>query len=197
MATIKPNELGKLMRDISYASIKLVTRCLLEWQLHTMTRPSESAKAKWSEINLENQLWIIPAERMKMRLEYKVPLTPQTIEILARLKPISSDNRNFDEKSLQFIFTSSKPKNNWSDSESFNKMFVKPHCQASGVRYQGIGQARHTYGSQLVTAGVNLNWIAKQMGHKSIKMLEKHYGRWMESEMPNMAAEVSQKLKGI
>jgi integrase len=91
MATIKPDELGKLMNDISYASIKLVTRCLLEWQLHTMTRPSESAKAQWSEIDFENQLWTIPAERMKMKLEHKVPLTPQTIEILERLKPISGD----------------------------------------------------------------------------------------------------------
>lgn len=39
------------MKDISYASIKLVTRCLIEWQLHTMTRPSESAKAEWAEID--------------------------------------------------------------------------------------------------------------------------------------------------
>jgi integrase len=91
MATIKPCELGKLMNDLSYASIKLVTRCLIEWQLHTMTRPSESAKAKWSEIDLETQLWTIPAERMKMRLEHKVPLTSQTIEILTRLKPVSGD----------------------------------------------------------------------------------------------------------
>ena len=74
-------------------------------------------------------------------------------------------------------------------------MFVRPHCKASGVCYRGIGQARHTYGSQLVTAGVNLNWIAKQMGHSTIKMLEKHYGRWMESEVPDMAAQVSRKLK--
>ena len=74
-------------------------------------------------------------------------------------------------------------------------MFVKSHCKASGVSYRGIGQARHTYGSQLVTANVNLNWIAKQMGHSTIKMLEKHYGRWMESEVPDMAAQVSIKLK--
>lgn len=94
MPTIKPNELGKLMKDISYASIKLVTRCLIEWQLHTMTRPSESAKAQWSEIDLENQLWIIPAERMKMRLEHKVPLTKQSIEILERLKTISGHRKH-------------------------------------------------------------------------------------------------------
>ncbi|WP_438819296.1 tyrosine-type recombinase/integrase [Colwellia marinimaniae] len=72
MPTIRPDELGKLMKDISYASIKLVTRCLLEWQLHTMTRPSESAKAEWSEIDLENKLWVIPAERMKMHCFLKV-----------------------------------------------------------------------------------------------------------------------------
>ncbi len=94
MPTIKPNELGKLMKDISYASIKLVTRCLIEWQLHTMTRPSESAKAEWSEIDLENKLWVIPAERMKMRLEHKVPLTEQVIEILERLKPVTGHRKH-------------------------------------------------------------------------------------------------------
>jgi integrase len=94
MPTIKPDELGKLMKDISYASIKLVTRCLIEWQLHTMTRPSESAKAEWLEIDLESKLWVIPAERMKMRLEHKVPLTEQAIEILERLKPITGHRKH-------------------------------------------------------------------------------------------------------
>ncbi|MFT6901148.1 MAG: integrase [Colwellia sp.] len=94
MPTIRPDELGKLMKDISYASIKLVTRCLIEWQLHTMTRPSESAKAEWSEIDLESKLWVIPAERMKMRLEHKVPLTEQAIEILERLKPITGHRKH-------------------------------------------------------------------------------------------------------
>ncbi|ASM49339.1 integrase [Pseudoalteromonas espejiana DSM 9414] len=112
-----------------------------------------------------------------------------------KVKVLQANNRLFDDKDLQFIFTSSKSKSFWTDSESFDKMFVKPHCKAAGVRYRPIGQARHTYGSQLITAGIPLNWISKQMGHSSIKMLEKHYGRWMESEMPDMAAQVSRKLK--
>jgi integrase len=29
------------------------------------------------------------------------------------------------------------------------------------------------------------------MGHTSIAMLEKHYGRWMDAKMPNMASDVS------
>ena len=130
MATIRPNELGKLMSDISYASIKLVTRCLLEWQLHTMTRPSESAKAQWSEIDFENQLWTIPAERMKMRLEHKVPLTPQTIEILTRLKPLSGDKK--------YLFPSYIDHNKHCNVESANKalarMGYKNKLVAHGLR---------------------------------------------------------------
>jgi integrase len=130
MATIKPCELGKLMSDLSYASIKLVTRCLLEWQLHTMTRPSESAKAQWSEIDFENQLWTIPAERMKMRLEHKVPLTPQTIEILTRLQPLSGDRK--------YLFPSYIDHNKHCNVESANKalgrMGYKNKLVAHGLR---------------------------------------------------------------
>jgi integrase len=130
MATIRPNELGQLMKDISYASIKLVTRCLIEWQLHTMTRPSESAKAQWSEIDLENKLWVIPAERMKMRLEHKVPLTDQTIEILERLKPLSGDRRH--------LFPSYSNHHTHCNTESANKalgrMGYKNRLVAHGLR---------------------------------------------------------------
>lgn len=89
MLTLTPDQLPELMKTISYASIKIVTRCLIEWQLHTMVRPSEAAGAKWSEIDLENNQWLIPAERMKKKREHTVPLTKQTIELLERLQPIS------------------------------------------------------------------------------------------------------------
>ena len=90
MPTITPEELPQLLKDISYASIRIVTRLLIEWQLHTMVRPSEAAGAKWSEIDLDNNVWVIPAERMKKKREHVVPLTAQTVEILERLKPISA-----------------------------------------------------------------------------------------------------------
>lgn len=130
MPTIRPHELGKLMKDISYASILLTTRCLIEWQLHTMTRPSESAKAQWSEIDLDNKLWTIPAERMKMRIEHKVPLTPQTIEILDRLKPLSGHRK--------YLFPSYTDHNKHCNTESANKalgrMGYKNKLVAHGLR---------------------------------------------------------------
>lgn len=89
MPSLKPDELPELMDALQYASIKLVTRCLIEWQLHTMVRPSEAVGARWSEIDFDELIWRIPAERMKKSREHFVPLTAQTIRLLERLKPIS------------------------------------------------------------------------------------------------------------
>lgn len=89
LPTIQPSELPELVENINEASIKKVTRILLLWQLHTMVRPSEAACAKWSEIDLENQVWVIPAERMKMKREHIVPLTHQSTALLEKIKPIS------------------------------------------------------------------------------------------------------------
>lgn len=77
LPTIKPEQLPALMQTIITASIKRTTRCLIEWQLHTMVRPSEAAGTRWDEIELDRQLWTIPAERMKKKKEHIVPLTEQ------------------------------------------------------------------------------------------------------------------------
>lgn len=56
MAALKPAELPELMGAVANASIKRTTRCLIEWQLHTMTRPSEASGAMWKEIDMESKV---------------------------------------------------------------------------------------------------------------------------------------------
>lgn len=89
MPTLKPEQLPEFMQKIAGASIKLTTRCLIEWQLHTMTRPGEAAGVRWDEIDFDKALWTIPAERMKKKRQHIVPLTPQTLRLLELMKPIS------------------------------------------------------------------------------------------------------------
>jgi integrase len=57
----------------------------------TATRPSETLDAIWDEINFNEKVWTIPAERMKEGKEHKVPLSPQAIELLNSLY-IEKDN---------------------------------------------------------------------------------------------------------
>lgn len=89
MAALSPDELPELMVALANASIKRTTRALIEWQLHTMTRPVEAATTRWADIDLNKRTWTIPAERMKKRRPHTVPLTPQTLAILEALKPYS------------------------------------------------------------------------------------------------------------
>jgi integrase len=54
------------------------------FQLLALTgqRKSEVSAARWSELDLERQLWVIPAHRMKGNAPHIVPLSVKTIEIL-------------------------------------------------------------------------------------------------------------------
>jgi integrase len=165
MPTIKPNELGKLMKDISYASIKIVTRCLIEWQLHTMTRPSESAKAEWSEIDLENKLWVIPAERMKMRLEHKVPLTEQAIDILERLKLITGHRKN--------LFPSHIDHKKHCNVETANKALIRMGYKNRLVAHGLRALASTTLNEQ----GFNSDVIESALSHVDKNEVRRAYNR--------------------
>lgn len=100
LPTLKPEQLPELIQTINNASIKRTTRCLIEWQLHTMVRPSEAAGAKWKEIDFDNGLWNIPAARMKSKKAHTVPLSEQSLAILETMKPISSKS--------EFVFPSDR-----------------------------------------------------------------------------------------
>lgn len=54
--------------------------------MHTLARTNETRFAKWSEFNFETCEWLIPAERMKMKLAHVVPLSPQVIAMLSELR---------------------------------------------------------------------------------------------------------------
>ncbi len=94
MPTLRPEELPKLMRSLIMSNLSVATRCLIEWQLLTLVRPSEASETRWAEINLGAKIWTIPAERMKAKREHIVPLSPQAIDILEVMKKISA-NREY------------------------------------------------------------------------------------------------------
>ncbi|PRB54944.1 integrase [Pseudomonas sp. MYb2] len=89
MAALPPDELNELMVAIANASIKRTTRCLIEWQLHTMTRPAEAATTRWADIDFSKKIWTIPAERMKKRRSHIITLTEHALALLEAIKPYS------------------------------------------------------------------------------------------------------------
>src|SRR5262249_58945090 len=53
--------------------------------LLTGQRRNEVAGARWSEIDLKEKLWTIPAERMKAGAAHEVPLSGDMVQLLKSL----------------------------------------------------------------------------------------------------------------
>jgi integrase len=48
----------------------------------------------------------------------------------------------------------------------------------AGVKDREFYQCRHTYATLLLKAGADVQYIADQMGHANLTMLQKHYWKW-------------------
>ena len=86
--TITKKELPVLLSQITSAQFSEGKIMNHAFQLLALTflRAQELMGAQWNEINFEEKVWIIPAERMKMRRPHTVYLTSQMIAVLNTIK---------------------------------------------------------------------------------------------------------------
>lgn len=89
MPALPPDQIPRILASLSRASIRMETRSLIEWQLLTWVRPGEAVRARWVDIDIENKIWNIPAEFMKMKRPHKIPLSKEALHILNNMRPIS------------------------------------------------------------------------------------------------------------
>ncbi|MET3120802.1 integrase [Oxalobacteraceae bacterium GrIS 2.11] len=91
MPCIPQTEAGQLLKSIMTYN-EPVTRLGLLMVAHTFVRFNEIQGMRWNELIMSDKVWLIPAERMKMRLPHVVPLSESTLKILEELKQYSDGN---------------------------------------------------------------------------------------------------------
>lgn len=89
MPAITPTYLPELLAAIRGYN-EPVTRIGLLLLAHTFVRTSELVGARWDE--LKDDVWIVPAERMKRRIPHVVPISPQVRTLLDELQPITGES---------------------------------------------------------------------------------------------------------
>lgn len=107
-----PAFIVKLQRRVSIASLALEVTILCA------TRTGETLGARWSEIDLENRIWLIPKDRMKAGKEHRIPLVGRTLEIFQEL---------YKEKVGEYVFfsaSSDKPLSNMSMQMVLRRMEI-------------------------------------------------------------------------
>lgn len=88
-----PKAIGGLMRSIKSFSGSYITKCALQLAPLVFVRPGELRQAEWKEIDFDKSEWRIPEHKMKMSETHIVPLSPQAIEILRSIQPLTGDGK--------------------------------------------------------------------------------------------------------
>ncbi|EPM7410861.1 TPA: tyrosine-type recombinase/integrase [Klebsiella variicola subsp. variicola] len=117
MPALPPSELPRFLVALNNASVRLETRLLIEWQLLTWVRPSEAVRARWSDIDMDNHMWNIPAEFMKMKKPHKVPLSKGAIRILNAMESINGHR--------EWVFPSIKAPLNHMHEQTANAAIIR------------------------------------------------------------------------
>ncbi len=165
MRTLRPEELPELMRSLAMSNLSVPTRCLIEWQLLTLVRPSEASGARWAELDLDAKLWVIPSERMKAKREHIVPLSPQALDILMVMKPISGHRT--------YIFPSRNDPQKAMNSQTAN----------AALKRIGYGQKLVAHGLRSIAstamneAGFNSDVIETALSHVDKDEVRRAYNR--------------------
>jgi len=73
----------------------------LQWLILTATRSNEARGATWSEIDLQNAAWTIPAARMKAGREHRIPLSPAALALLQSLSKFEGTDLVFPGRDVK------------------------------------------------------------------------------------------------
>lgn len=90
MASIPPGEAPALLAALKDYD-EPVTRLGLQLLAHTFVRVGELRGMRWSEFKEDGAIWVVPGDRMKLRLPHVVPMSAQARAIIAQLQVLTGD----------------------------------------------------------------------------------------------------------
>ena len=158
-----------------------VTKLLLEFIIHTVARSGEARNMIWNEIDLENKIWIIPANRMKANVTHRIPLSKRSIEIL---------NNQKKSKGTDLVFHSLKNNKPLSDMTLTN--FLKSRKTKSDVigRHATMHGFRSSFRDWASENGYSRDLAERSLAHSIKNQTEAAYHRTdlIEQRRPMMEA---------
>lgn len=149
-----PKKLGGLLRAIDGFEGSSVVRSALAFLPLVFVRPGELRNAEWSEIDFEQKIWRIPAERMKMGRDHIIPLSVQAIAILREIHDLTGDCK------LVFpgVRVSTRPMSENTLNAALRRMgFTKEEMTSHGFR--------GTASTILHEQGYKPEWVEAQLAH--------------------------------
>lgn len=181
---VEPDPLTNAERDAILADLRkhypAPIWAYFAFAFHTGMRPEEIIALRWGDIDWAQLTARVERARtagevgaLKTYQARDVELSAVAIEALQAMKAHTflADGD---------VFLNPVTRRPWHDERSQRDHYWKPALRRCGIRYRRAYQTRHTYATSALMGGVNPAYIARQMGHRSARMLFSVYAKWID-----------------
>ena len=155
-------------------------RNLFQFALASGLRQGELAALSWQNIDLGRGTALI---RNSVVLAHeKGTKTPKGTRVVDLLPDAAAALRSQNEITGRKARVFYHPRTGlaFSKASQINELW-KEAIEVAGIRYRSAKQTRHTYASMQITRGVNLYYLADQLGHEGIDMINHNYGKFIRA----------------
>ncbi len=163
--SLDASELPAFLAALDTTTGNIMVNLAVRLLMLTGLRPGELRKGEWSEVDFDNALWEIPAERMKARRPHLVPLSNQAIALLRSVHAVSGN--------YGLMFPGRNDASRPMSDMAMNQLIKR--C-GYGDKLTGHG-FRHMMSTILHEHGFNSAWIELQLAHVDQNTIRGTYNR--------------------
>lgn len=174
------DQLSHLLNVLKDGKPKAVCQLLI-FLLSTGSRFSEAAKSTWSQFDLKNRVWRIPATNAKSKKVRALPLNDSAMAVINNLETMGNHDYLFVNVKTQLPYTTI--------AKSWSVLKKKAGIHQS-LR---IHDMRHNFASMLVNSGVSLYVTQQLLGH-STPVVTQRYAHLNTSSLQKASDMASQKI---
>ncbi len=159
-------------------------RALFQFAFATGLRTGELIALKWRHVDMKARMMTVqdnivtgewgPVEKgTKTETVREVPLLPAALDALKVMKPISAKRCPGG-----YVFVNPNIGRRWSSARVILSHWTKT-LERAEIRYRNQYQTRHTFASRLLMNGEPELLVAKLLGHTTVEMVRRHYGKYI------------------
>lgn len=170
---------------------------LIHFAFSTGLRTSEFIAVTWNDIDwINNKINVNKARTADDRIiSYTKTVASYrwvtlTTDVLKTLK----DQKQYTYLEGNEIFHNPRTNKPWTGDKPIRNQWTTI-LKRAGVRYRYPYQTRHTFATLAATAGENIGWISKQMGHTNAGFTYKTYAGWIDDDAPEAGNKFASILK--
>ncbi|WP_417534151.1 tyrosine-type recombinase/integrase [Marinobacterium stanieri] len=146
-------ELPEFFQALKQSPSRKIALTLVRLVLRTACRPGMARLAKWTEFDLDDALWVIPAKRMKMRRDHVIPLSHQAVAELRELHELTGRSA--------YLFPG-----NGSVNPTLSENTINNALSLIGYKGRLVGHgARHTASTLLREHGWQRDFVETHLAH--------------------------------